>query len=309
MTSRRGTVLGRDGAAIRVLAGSDELRAVLRGRMKQQGLKVVAGDVVTLEPEAGGELWGIIEVEPRRSVLERRIPGGRGTRAIAANIDRIFVVTATREPAPVPSVIDRLLVLAEANDVTPAVVVNKIDLEPGTDLVTRYRGAGYDVFPISTKLGLGLEAIRGWLPDHASVFTGPSGAGKSSLLNALEPGVALRTAAVSEKIGRGMHTTVERAHGAAVRRRVARGYPGLQRGWPLGTRGTRACRVLSRDALPYRQLQVPGLPARQRTGMCRAISGHRRHDPPRPVRQLPAPPPGDRRRAAGVGVAQLVRRG
>lgn len=208
MSSRRGTVLGRDGAAIRVLAGRDELRAVLRGRMKQQGLKVVAGDVVTLEPEAGGDLWGIIEVEPRRSVLERRIPGGRGTRAIAANIDRIFVVSASREPAPVPSVIDRLLVLAEANDVTPALVVNKIDLDPGTELIARYRAAGYDVFPISTKLGLGLEAIRGWLPDHASVFTGPSGAGKSSLLNALEPGVALRTAAVSEKIGRGMHTTV-----------------------------------------------------------------------------------------------------
>jgi len=176
--------------------------------MKQQGLKAVAGDVVTLEPEAGGELWGIIEVAPRRSVLERRIPGGRGTRAIAANIDRIFVVTASREPEPIPSVIDRLLVLAEANDVTPALVVNKIDLDPGTDLIARYRAAGYDVFPIATKQGVGLEAIRGWLPNHASVFAGPSGAGKSSLLNALEPGVALRTAAVSEKIGRGMHTTV-----------------------------------------------------------------------------------------------------
>jgi ribosome biogenesis GTPase len=208
VTTRRGTVLGRDGAALRVLAEGDELRAVLRGRMKQQGLKAVAGDVVTLEPEAGGDLWGIIEVAPRRSVLERRIPGGRGTRAIAANIDRIFVVTASREPAPVPSVIDRLLVLAEANDVMPALIVNKIDLDPGSDLVTRYRAAGYDVFPVSTKQGLGLDAIRGWLPGHASVFTGPSGAGKSSLLNALEPGVALRTAAVSEKIGRGMHTTV-----------------------------------------------------------------------------------------------------
>ena len=208
MSSRSGVVLGRDGAAIRVQAGSDELRAVLRGRMKQQGVKVVAGDVVTLEPEAGGELWGIIEIGPRRSVLERRIPGGRGTRAIAANIDRIFVVSASRDPAPVPSIIDRLLVLAEANDVTPALVVNKVDLDPGTELIARYRAAGYDVFPISSRQGLGLEAIRGWLPDHASVFTGPSGAGKSSLLNALEPGVALRTAAVSEKIGRGMHTTV-----------------------------------------------------------------------------------------------------
>ena len=208
MTRRRGTVLGRDGASFRVLAGTDELRAVLRGRMKQQGLKVVAGDIVSLEPEAGGELWGIVEVEPRRSVLERRIPGGRGTRAIVANVDRIFVVTASREPAPVPSVIDRLLVLAEANDVTPALIVNKIDLDPGTDLIARYLAAGYQVFPVSTRLGQGLEAIRGWLPDHSSVFTGPSGAGKSSLLNALEPGVALRTAAVSEKIGRGMHTTV-----------------------------------------------------------------------------------------------------
>lgn len=208
MSGRAGTVLGRDGAAFRVQSGSDELRAVLRGRMKQQGLKVVAGDVVALEPEAGGELWGIIEVEPRHSVLERRIPGGRGTRAIVANVDRIFVVTASREPAPIPSVIDRLLVLAEANEVRPALIVNKIDLDPGSDLIERYRAAGYDVFPVSTRLGQGLEAIRKWLPDHSSVFTGPSGAGKSSLLNALEPGVALRTAAVSERVGRGMHTTV-----------------------------------------------------------------------------------------------------
>ncbi len=205
---RRGTVLGRDGAAFRVQAGPDELRAVLRGRMKQQGLKVVAGDVVSLEPEAGGDLWGITEVAPRHSVLERRIPGGRGTRAIVANIDRIFVVTASREPAPIPSVIDRLLVLAEANDVTPALIVNKTDIDPGTDLITRYRAAGYDVFPVSTKREEGLDAIRAWLPDHASVFTGPSGVGKSSLLNVLEPGFALRTAAVSERIGRGMHTTV-----------------------------------------------------------------------------------------------------
>lgn len=208
MTSRSGTVLGRDGAAVRVQAGGDELRAVLRGRMKQQDVKVVAGDVVTLEPEPAGELWGIIEVAPRHSVLERRIPGGRGTRAIAANVDRIFVVSASRDPAPVPSIIDRLLVLAEANEVTPALVVNKIDLDPGVDLLSRYRDAGYDVFPVSARRGDGLDAIRAWLPGHASVFTGPSGTGKSSLLNALEPGVALRTAEVSEKIGRGMHTTV-----------------------------------------------------------------------------------------------------
>jgi ribosome biogenesis GTPase len=208
VTQRSGTVLGRDGASYRVRAGDEELRAVLRGRMKQQGLKVVAGDRVSLEPEAGGELWGIIEVEERRSVLERRVPGGRGTRAIVANIDRIFVVTAAREPAPVPSVIDRLLVLAEANDITPTLIVNKIDLDPGTELIARYRAAGYEVLPVSARRAEGLGAIQAWLPDHSSVFAGPSGVGKSSLLNVLEPGVALRTAAVSERIGRGMHTTV-----------------------------------------------------------------------------------------------------
>lgn len=208
MSATQGTVLGRDGSFYRVVADSQERRAVLRGRMKQQDVKVVAGDTVSLEPEAGGELWGITDVGPRHSVLERRVPGGRGTRVIASNVDRIFVVAASREPAPVPSIIDRLLVLAEANDVQPVLVINKLDLDPATELVARYRAAGYEVLPVSAREGTGLDAIRTWLPHHSSVFTGPSGTGKSSLLNALEPGLGLRTAAVSERIGRGRHTTV-----------------------------------------------------------------------------------------------------
>ncbi len=87
-------------------------------------------------------------------------------------------------------------------------IVTKIDLDPGTALIARYRGAGYDVWPISTKSGDGVSAIAEWLPGHASVFTGPSGVGKSSLLNLLEPGITLRTGAVSERVGRGRHTTV-----------------------------------------------------------------------------------------------------
>ncbi len=208
MSPLEGTVLERDGAHYRVLAGGAEVRAVLRGKVKRDQPKVVAGDRVTLEPEPGGELYGIAAVAERRSLLERRVPLGRGARPVVANIDRVFVVTAARDPAPIPSVLDRLLVLAEANDLDAALVVNKVDLDPGEELVARYRAAGYEVFPVSVRTGRGLDAIRAWLPAHASVVTGASGVGKSSLLNALQPGLALRTGAISEKIRRGRQTTV-----------------------------------------------------------------------------------------------------
>jgi ribosome biogenesis GTPase len=127
---------------------------------------------------------------------------------VVANVDRVFVMTATCDPAPIPSVIDRLLVLAEANDIPAAVLLNKIDLDPGEALVSRYRGSGYDVLPMSVRQGIGVDAVRAWLPGHATVVTGPSGSGKSSLLNALEPGLLLRTGEISEKGRRGKQTTV-----------------------------------------------------------------------------------------------------
>jgi ribosome biogenesis GTPase len=205
---RTGLVLERDGASYRVLSDDVELRAVLRGKAKRDMPKVVAGDRVQLEPEPQGGLWAISGVEPRTNVLERREPHGRGARPVVANVDRVFVVTAAMDPDPVPSIIDRMLVLAEANDMPVALVVNKTDLDPGRDLVERYRRAGYEVLPVSVRTGEGLAAIAAWLPDHATVVAGPSGAGKSSLLNALLPGLVLRTGDVSERTGRGKQTTV-----------------------------------------------------------------------------------------------------
>lgn len=203
-----GLVLEREGAAYRVLADGVEVRAVLRGKVKRDDPRVVVGDVVMLDLEPGGALYGIASVGPRRNLLERRVPLGRGTRPVVANLDRVIVVTASRDPAPVPSIIDRLLVLAEANDLPAAVLINKIDLDPGTDLAGRYRAAGYEVWQTSARAQIGLEPLRQWLPHHSSVVTGPSGAGKSSLLNALQPGLALRTGAISERLRRGKQTTV-----------------------------------------------------------------------------------------------------
>jgi ribosome biogenesis GTPase / thiamine phosphate phosphatase len=208
VTGIPGTVLERDGAAYRVATDAGELRAVLTGRTKRDAPRVVVGDRVTLLPDAAGGLATITDVAPRTSLLERRVPLGRGTRPIAANIDTVFVVTSNRDPAPVPQLIDRLLVVAESNEIAAAVVVNKVDLDPGTWLEQRFRQAGYPVFRTSAKTGEGLEALRAAMAGRESVVTGPSGAGKSSLLNALHPGLGLRTGELSLRVRRGRNTTV-----------------------------------------------------------------------------------------------------
>lgn len=208
MSGVRGTVLERDGAVYRVATADGPVRAVLRGKAKRGGPRVVVGDVVRLEPEAGGDLFGVVEIEPRRSLLARRVPEGRGARPVAANVDRVFVVTATVDPPPLPQLLDRLLVVAEANEIPAAVVINKIDLDPGLALAERFRAAGYAVFLTSARTGEGVAALRSALAGATSVVTGPSGAGKSSLLNAVQPGLRLRTGEISARVRRGRQTTV-----------------------------------------------------------------------------------------------------
>ena len=208
MSTPAGTVLERDGATYRVATASGEVRAVLRGRFKRDQPKVVVGDVVRLEPEPAGDLFAVACVEPRRSLLTRRTPEGRGARPVAANVDQVLVVTAARNPDPIPQLIDRLLVVAEANRIPAAVVINKVDLDPASALAERIRAAGYPVHRTSVKAGVGIAELAETLAGRTSVVTGPSGAGKSSLLNAIEPGLRLRIGEVSERVGRGRHTTV-----------------------------------------------------------------------------------------------------
>lgn len=204
----QGTVLERDGAAYRVATAAGDVRAVLSGRTRRDAPRVVVGDRVELLPDEAHGLYAIVGVGPRRTLLERRVPLGRGTRPIAANIDTVFVVTSSSRPEPVLQLIDRLLVVAEANEIAAALVVNKVDLDPGEALAERGRRAGYPVFRTSAKSGEGLEALRTAMAGRESVITGASGVGKSSLLNALHPGLALRTGELSAKAGRGRNTTV-----------------------------------------------------------------------------------------------------
>lgn len=189
--------------------------ASMRGRLKQEGhsIKLAVGDDVTVERDERDGVWAIITIHPRRSALARRSPGkARGERVVAANVDQVVVVFAAAKPEPHVRMIDRFLVIAEGNDIPAILVLNKVDLvggPAGADvLATEYESAGYPVHRTSVKADIGLRALHDALAGRTSALTGPSGVGKSSLVNALFPGLNLRTAEISESVNKGRHTTV-----------------------------------------------------------------------------------------------------
>jgi ribosome biogenesis GTPase len=209
VNDRSGLVLAREGGKFRVATEQGDLIAILRGKAKRDRYdRVVVGDRVMLDAGDDHGTLGIVAVRPRRNLLERRTPSGRGNRPVAANLDRVFVVTAAADPHPVPQLIDRLCAIAEANEIPVAVVVNKCDLASADGLVARYRKAGYEVFPVSARSGAGLDLLFAELRERESLLTGASGVGKSTILNRLQPGLTLRTAEVSQKNRRGKNTTV-----------------------------------------------------------------------------------------------------
>lgn len=193
-----------------VFVDGNVLEASLRGRMKHRSpQQVLVGDMVELVQADDGSAT-IGRILPRRTVLKRRMPGRRrGIRNVAANVDQIMVVGSAARPPWDPSLIDRFVVVAEANSLPCVVVVNKSDLaEDAVAQIAPYRAAGYATITTSAKDGRGIDELRAALANRVSLFTGPTGVGKSSLANAVEPGLELRTGEVSEKSGSGRHTTV-----------------------------------------------------------------------------------------------------
>ena len=186
----------------------------------ERTLKLAVGDVVAVEPDARGTgVWAINEILPRRSKLARRSPGGGyGERVVAANVDQVVVVFAAARPEPHPRLLDRFLVVAEANALAARIVVNKVELvgdgdaEAGAEIVRArfadYARAGYPIHTTSVPNAHGLDVLHDALVGQTSALSGPSGVGKSSLMNALYRGLNLRVGAVSESVNKGRHTTV-----------------------------------------------------------------------------------------------------
>lgn len=197
-----------DGERVRLCT----VRRVLRTRLTQERHPVTVGDHVLFRLESKGEgvvQEGVIEVvEQRRGVLQRRV--GRRIHTAVANVDQAVIVSSADQPSPKPHLIDRYIVAAHAGDITPVVCMNKLDLDSdkyAKELLDRYAVLGYATLYTSAVTGDGIESLRDVLRDKASVIAGQSGVGKSSLLNAMQPGLQLKTGDITEQTAKGKHTT------------------------------------------------------------------------------------------------------
>ncbi|MFA9404400.1 MAG: ribosome small subunit-dependent GTPase A [Anaerolineales bacterium] len=190
------------------------ITAKLRGRLKKERMETDAaalGDRVTVRRTEDDK--GVIEsIEPRERVLSRKAPGrSEIEQVIVANPDQAVFVFACADPDPNFRFLDRFLVVAERENLPAIICANKVDLvvmRSAKDEFQMYDRLGYPVLYTSALTGKGVGKLRKVLRDKISVFAGPSGAGKSSLLNAIQPGLGLRTHEISQSTKRGQHTTV-----------------------------------------------------------------------------------------------------
>lgn len=168
-----------------------------RGRFRHQKITPLVGDWVefTTLPDGSGM---VDELLPRHNEFQR---------PAVANLDQLVILASGAIPVTDPYLIDRMISLAEWKDCKPVICINKCDLDAGNDLFSIYHKAGFQPVRVSAKTGEGLDALSAALAGTVSAFTGNSGVGKSSILNQFEPAFCLPVGEVSDKLGRGRHTT------------------------------------------------------------------------------------------------------
>lgn len=209
------------------------VRRILKTLSTEQRHVVAAGDRVLFRPAEssdGKTREGIIErIEPRRGTICRTSRGRQ--HILVTNVDQLFIISSAAQPRLKPNFIDRMLVTAEKGGVRPVLCINKIDLvDPAAlqPLVGVYSQMGYRVLLLSVRTGFNVDRAARLLAGRQSVVVGQSGVGKSSLLNAVDPTLRLKVAAVSQENQKGRHTTT-----------VARLLPLASGGYVVDTPGVR----------------------------------------------------------------------
>ena len=174
-----------------------EYECKARGSFRRSGSSPVAGDRVVISvPDEG--FCAIEEILPRRNTLRR---------PALANLDVLVIVCSTVDPQPNLMIIDKMTAAAYNRDITPVVAISKNDIKNGAEIAGIYRRSGIDAFLISPEGTDEARRLLSLLKGKVSAFTGNSGVGKSTLLNMLFPSLSLATGEISEKLGRGRHTT------------------------------------------------------------------------------------------------------
>lgn len=168
-----------------------------RGVFRKKDLTPYVGDNAVVELTAN-EKGYITEIYDRRNFL---------IRPPIANLDRLIMVVATKEPLPNTFVLDKLIAIAEYKKIEPIIVISKSDLKSAEELMRIYTNAGFKTVSVSTVKGEGISEIKDLLKNGINSFCGNTGVGKSSLLNAIDNRLSVETNEISQKLGRGKHTT------------------------------------------------------------------------------------------------------
>lgn len=194
----------REGVIIKSLSGfyyvaskGEIIECRARGRMRREGVSPLVGDVVKFLPGEGGK-GTVSEIIPRRNSF---------IRPAVANVDYLVIIAAPVIPITDPYLIDRVIVIARRAGADCVLCVNKTDVDAGDSLVEIYSKTPYKVIRTSAVTGEGLAELRSVIRGKTCAFTGNSGVGKSSILNALDESLHISVGEVSQKLGRGRHTT------------------------------------------------------------------------------------------------------
>ena len=198
MLNLNGIITKITGGFYYVEAAEKTYECKARGVFRKKGFTPLVGDYVTIEVPQDSGFCSVVSIKERKNSL---------VRPALANLDVLVIVSSVVEPALNTYIIDKMISAAVKKDITPVVVFSKTDLKSCDDYLDIYNNAGIKAIAYSSVTGEGVEQIKELLKGNVSAFSGNSGVGKSTLLNALFPDLGLKTGEISDKLGRGRHTT------------------------------------------------------------------------------------------------------